>query len=87
MFGPLLHCGWEALGNDLAEHQQDFPAPGRGEARPNWDQWPTTPRWLRARGGTVKRRMSDMVALQAIGRAVRGAVTGTTSRVAAVPSH
>ena len=87
MFGLLLHCGWEALGNDLAEHQQDFPASGRGEARPNWDQWPTTPRWLRARGGTAECWVWDMVALRTIGRAFRHDATGTTVRVAAAPSH
>ena len=36
--GLLPHRGWEAFGDDLAEHQQDFLTPRRGQARPSLDQ-------------------------------------------------
>src|SRR5262245_39684872 len=87
MFGLLPHRGWETLGNNLAEHQQEFPASRRGKARPGAGQRPGKPRQLRARGGTVEPVVSDMVALRAIGRVFRRDVTGTTALAAAAPSH
>ena len=49
--GLLPHRGWEAFGDDLAEHQQDFLTPRRRQARPSLDQWSGKPRGLQARGG------------------------------------
>ena len=87
MPGLLPHRGWEALGDDLAEHQQDFPTPRRGEARPGSGQRPASASSAAGAGGTVERRVWDMVALRAIGRAIRRTVTGTTAPAAAARSH
>src|SRR5262245_10708310 len=87
MSGLLPHRGWEALGDDPAEHQQEFPTPRRREARPGPGQRPGPPRRLRARGGTVEGLVWDMVALRAIGRVFRRDVAGTIARAATAPSH
>ena len=81
--GLLPHRGWEAFGDDLAEHQQDFLTPRRRQARPSVDQWSGKPRGLQARGGTAEWWELDMVALRAIGQAIRCDVTGTTVPAAA----
>ena len=49
--GLLPHRGREALGDDLAEHQQNFLTPRHGQARPGSGQWPGKPHGLQARGG------------------------------------
>ena len=43
--------GLGGLGEDLAEHQQDFLTPRRRQARPSLGQWPGKPRGLRRGGG------------------------------------
>ena len=54
MIGLLPHSGWEALGDDLAQHQQDFLTPRLGQARPSWGQTPEKSRGLQARGGIAE---------------------------------
>src|SRR5690242_20347129 len=57
----LLPCGGrEALGDDLAEHQQNFLTPRRRQTRPELGQGLGRRCGLRARGGTRRRRLSDM---------------------------
>ncbi|WP_237722887.1 hypothetical protein, partial [Singulisphaera acidiphila] len=51
----LPHRPRERLGDDLAEHHQDFLTPRRGQVRPGLGQWPGKPLGLRARGGTADR--------------------------------
>src|SRR5215470_838512 len=73
MAGLLLHGRPEALGQDLAEHQQHFLTLRRGQAQPESGQ---RGRWrpgLRARGGTWGRRVSDMVTLLSARRVAPGA--------------
>src|SRR5437764_2537368 len=50
--GLLPRGGREALGDDLAEHHQDLPAPRRREVRPESIERLGRRRGLRARGGT-----------------------------------
>jgi len=53
--GLLPHRGREALGDDLAEHQQDLLTPRRRQARPGSGQVLGKTRGMRARGGTADR--------------------------------
>src|SRR5436305_8960708 len=78
MAGLLPRPGRKVPGNDLAEHQQDFLALWRGQARPQSNQRLGRRRGLRARGGTRRRWVSDMMAL----RSVQRDVPGTTAPVA-----
>src|SRR3954463_4820181 len=81
--GLLPHRGREAVGDDLAEHQQDFLTPRRGQARPSSGQWSGKARGLQARGGTTERWGWDMVGL----RAIRRDVIGTIAPTAAAQPH
>src|ERR1043166_7031606 len=59
MAGLLPRRGREAVGDDLAEHRQDFLTPRRGQTRPESGQRVRRRRRLRARGGTRGRWVSD----------------------------
>src|ERR1700737_5157838 len=71
MAGLLPRGGRKALGDDQAEHHQDFLAPGQGQARPQWGHQARC-RGLRTRGGTRGRRLRDMVILLSVHRGVPG---------------
>src|SRR4051794_11744928 len=87
MLCPLPPRGWEALGDDLAEHPQDFLTSGSGQVRPHLGQRPGTPRGLSARGGTAQRWEWDMVALRAIGRVNDRDVNDTTAPASAAQPY
>src|SRR6266446_6787294 len=72
MAGLLPRGGREALGDDLAEHYQDFPTPRWRKPRPEAGRGPGRRRGLGARGGAGGRRVRDMVALRSARRGVPG---------------
>src|SRR5262249_26067221 len=74
MIGLLPLCGWEALGDQLAEQQEDFPLPQGRQARPKATQRAGRCRDLWARGGTRDRRGLHMTTLLSVGRDVPGTI-------------